>query len=322
MISLSAPATAGEWWWGSKKPECGSLTAVAEFGENRGGLEMCAYVPDGLSAGRPLVVALHGCTQQSKDYADGPGWTKLADEYQFAVLLPQQTEDNNATTCFNWFEPDDVKRHDAGGEIGEVASIWEMIQKMQTDYETDPNQVYVTGLSAGGAMTTALLAAYPEVFAGGAIIAGIPAGCAQDVAAALNCMNPGKDMSPQEWGDQVRAAAPGHVAGDGVPRVAVWQGSADTTVMPKNAEELIDQWTNIIGIDRVADETSMVSGASYKGYANNSGTILVEEYLVPGMPHGVAVDPANGCGVAAPFILDEGICSSRLIVDFWGFSPE
>jgi poly(hydroxyalkanoate) depolymerase family esterase len=303
------------------KTDCGSLTPVTDFGKNQGELEMCAYVPQALPEGRPLVVALHGCMQQAKDYGDGPGWTKLADEYRFALLLPQQTTSNNQNKCFNWFQPDDVKRHDAGGTTGEAASIWAMIQKMQADYKTDPDRVYVTGLSAGGAMAAALLAAYPEVFKGAGINAGVPYGCAQGLVEAFNCMNPGKDMLPTEWGDRVRAAAPGHVASHSVPKVSVWQGSADTTVAPMNAHELVDEWTNVDGIDETPDKTATVNGADYKGYADPEGSVLVEEYVIPDMLHGVAIDPAHGCGTAAPYILDKGICSSRLIVTFWGLSP-
>jgi poly(3-hydroxybutyrate) depolymerase len=170
-------------------------------------------------------------------------------------------------------------------------------------------------------MTAALLAAYPEVFKGGAIVAGIPYGCAQGMADAFSCMSPGKDLSPQEWGNRVRAAAPGHAAGGNVPKVAVGQGSADGTVKPMNAGEMVDEWTNVVGIDQTPDKSATVNGADYKGYADTSGTVLVEEYMIPGMDHGVAVDPTHGCGKAAPYILDKGICSSRLIVTFWGLSP-
>ena len=131
-------------------------------------------------------------------------------------------------------------------------------------------------------------------------------------------MNPGKDLSPQEWGNRVRAAAAGHAAGGNAPKVAVWQGSADSMVKPMNADELVQEWTNVAGIDQTPDKTATVDGADYKGYADASGTVLVEEYVIPGMDHGVAVDPPHGCGTAAPYILDKGICSSQLIVTFWG----
>jgi poly(hydroxyalkanoate) depolymerase family esterase len=320
-LLLSESAVAGVWcdWFGWGCPQtCGALTQIADFGANPGELTMCVYAPPGLPAGRPLVVALHGCAQQAEDYADGPGWTKLADERRFALLLPQQSATNSPTKCFNWFLPNDVKRHDAGG-TGEAVSIWAMIRKMQSaPYRTDSNRVYVTGLSAGGAMTAALLAAYPDLFKGGAIVAGIPYGCAENLVEGLGCMSLGKDLPPQAWGDRVRAAAPGHTIGNGMPKVAVWHGKSDGIVKPTNASELVDEWTNALGIDRMPDKTAFIGGAEYNGYLDGTGTLLVEEYLIADMDHGVAIDPAQGCGKAAPFILDKGICSSRSIADFWG----
>jgi poly(hydroxyalkanoate) depolymerase family esterase len=316
---LSGPASAGwlcDWFgWGC----CGSLTEVTNFGKNDGNLQMCVYTPKGLPADRPLVVALHGCVQQAEDYGAGPGWTQLADEHRFALLLPQQKRANNPNKCFNWFLPDDVKRHDAGGTAGEAASIWEMVQKMEAaPNKVDPKKVYVTGLSAGGAMTAFLLSAYPDVFKAGAIVAGIPFGCAQNLSDGLTCMNTGKDLTPQQWGDRVRAAAQGHTAGKGTPRVSIWQGTADTVVKPMNAGELVDEWTNVLGIDQTPDSNTTVSGAQRREYADGQHKVLVEQYLVPGMDHGVSIDLAHGCGKAAPYILDKGLCSSRLIVDFWG----
>jgi poly(3-hydroxybutyrate) depolymerase len=117
-------------------------------------------------------------------------------------------------------------------------------------------------------------------------------------------------------------AAPRHLAGDGVPKVAVWQGLADSTIDPMNAGEMVDQWTNVIGIDQTPDKTATVNGASYRGYADAGGTIRVEAYSIPHMGHGVAIDPAHGCGNPAPHILDRGVCSSRLILRSWELTPD
>lgn len=332
-LALCQPANADPasdwlcaWGFGScpqpAKADCGSLTAVADFGENPGKLEMCFHSPSGLEANRPLVIALHGCRQQATDYGEGAGWIKLADEYRFALLLPQQTPANNQSRCFNWFEPKDVKRHDAGGAVGEAASIWAMVQKIRADYKSDPKEIYVAGLSAGGAMAVALLAAYPEL-EGAGVAAGLPYGCARDVLGAYSCMNGGVEKTPQEWGDLVRAAASGRVAGQDKRKISIWQGAADTTVNPKNADELVKEWTNVLGIGQTPAKIAAVHGAVYEGYADANGTILVEKYLVPDANHGVEVDAAQGCGVAGPWILDKGICSSRLILKFWGLSaPE
>jgi len=100
-----------------------SLQEVTGFGSNPGALKMYRYVPDGLPAGRPVVVALHGCTQNAAGYASGTGWTTLADRWGFSVVLPQQQSGNNLSQCFNWFESADIKR----GQ-GEAASVAQMVE--------------------------------------------------------------------------------------------------------------------------------------------------------------------------------------------------
>ncbi|MGH8584456.1 MAG: extracellular catalytic domain type 1 short-chain-length polyhydroxyalkanoate depolymerase, partial [Gammaproteobacteria bacterium] len=241
-----------------------TLSEVSVFAPNPGSLRMFEYVPDNLPARRALVVALHGCTQSAASYDDETGWRGLADRLQFAVLLPQQRPSNNFNSCFNWFEPGDI-----GRDQGEARSIKTMIERMVTDHAIDPQRVFVTGLSAGGAMTAVMLATYPEVFAGGAIIAGLPYRCATSPSEALNqCMRPGKNLTPARWGALVRAASahPGPW-----PTVSIWHGDADPTVAPVNAAELIDQWTDVLGIDRVADVEDTVAGHPHRVFQDPQG---------------------------------------------------
>jgi poly(3-hydroxybutyrate) depolymerase len=134
------------------------LRETAQFGDDPGQLRMLSFVPENLGRSAPLVVALHGCTQTAAEYDRGTGWSNLADRYGFAVLLPEQRRGNNPNVCFDWFQPEDIKR----GE-GEVASIAAMVRNMVAEHGLDPKRVFVTGLSAGGAMTAALLATYPEL---------------------------------------------------------------------------------------------------------------------------------------------------------------
>ena len=156
------------------------LVEVTAFGPNPGNLLMRTYVPENLARSSPLVVVLHGCTQTAAGYDYGAGWSTLADRYGFALLFPEQRQANNQRLCFNWFQPGDMER-----ERGEPLSIRQMIARMTRDHDTDSSRVFVTGLSAGGAMTAVMLATYPELFAGGAIVAGLPYGCATNVQEAL-----------------------------------------------------------------------------------------------------------------------------------------
>jgi poly(hydroxyalkanoate) depolymerase family esterase len=131
-----------------------SVQEVTGFGTNPGALKMYRYTPDGLPAGRPVVVALHGCTQNAAGYGTGSGWTQLADRWGFSVLLPQQQSSNNASSCFDWFQSGDIER----GQ-GEAASVAQMVDRQLADVSGDASRVYVTGLSAGGGMTAVMMAA-------------------------------------------------------------------------------------------------------------------------------------------------------------------
>ena len=164
---------------------------VTNFGSNPGHLRMFKYVPSGLPPSSPLVVVMHGCTQNARDYGAQSGWIELADRLQLALALPEQSQSNNPRNCFNWFVIGQNRR----GQ-GEALSIKQMVDKMKADHGIDSSRVFVTGLSAGGAMTSVMLATYPDVFAGGGIVAGLPYGCANDPSPfmptqALQCMSSG-----------------------------------------------------------------------------------------------------------------------------------
>ncbi|SOD50898.1 extracellular catalytic domain type 1 short-chain-length polyhydroxyalkanoate depolymerase [Pseudoxanthomonas wuyuanensis] len=288
-------------------------TEVTGFGSNPGNLRMFKYVPPGLPAGAPLVVALHGCAQSASSYDAETGWQMLADRWRFTLLLPQQQSGNNSSSCFNWFETADTAR----GQ-GEPLSIKQMVDRMKADHGSDASRIYVTGLSAGGAMAAVMMATYPDVFAGGAIVAGLPYRCASSQSAAFGCMNPGSDLTPAQWGDKVRAAS-GH-AGPW-PTVSIWHGDADYVVRPANLTESMEQWTNVHGIDQTADASDTVAGYPHRVYKDAGGNPRVETFTITGMGHGTPVDPGSGesqCGSAGAYILDANICSSYYIGRFWG----
>lgn len=268
---------------------------------NPGGLRMRCFVPAGLAASAPLVVVLHGCTQTAAGYDRGSGWSTLAARHGFALLYPEQGRANNANGCFNWFEPGDVQRGS-----GEAASIAGAVAAMVAAHRLDPARVFVTGLSAGGAMANVLLATYPDVFAGGAVIAGLPFGAAHGVGEALAVMrNPGMAM-PQTLGDRVRAAS--SFAGPW-PIVQVWHGNADRTVEPGNGRAVAAQWANVRGVSLGADGVGRTA----------SGVPVVELVTVPGMGHGTPIDGRDGSS-AAPFMLDVGVGSTARIAAFWGLA--
>ena len=153
------------------------LTEIADFGSNPGALRMLVDLPEDLPSDAPLVVVLHGCTQRAVAFDRACGWSDLAARLGFALLLPEQRRANNPKRCFNWFTAGDTRR-----DAGEALSIRQMVDRMVAGSALDPGRVYVEGLSAGGAMAAAVVAAYPELFAGGAVIGGVPYGAATNPA--------------------------------------------------------------------------------------------------------------------------------------------
>jgi len=291
----------------------GRLKPVEAFGANPGQLQMLLHAPTGLGRQRPLVVVLHGCTQTAEAYADGAGWLTLADRHGFAVLCPQQQSANNANLCFNWFEPGDTHR----GQ-GEAASIRSMVEAALRQLDGDRARVFVTGLSAGGAMASAMLAAYPEVFAGGGIVAGLPYGVAQGMPQAFAAMFQDSLVSSADLGGHVRAAS----AHQGPwPRVSVWHGEADTTVKPSNANDVIAQWADVHGLS-TAPSHSRRAGARVSDAWTRDGAVVLERHMISGLGHGVpvAADGADGAGRPGPFILEAGVSSSGELLTFWGIA--
>jgi poly(hydroxyalkanoate) depolymerase family esterase len=279
---------------------------VTNFGSNPGALKMYATVPSRPATSAGLVVALHGCSQSAAEYKKA-GWDTFAERFGFYVLYPEVT---SGAKCFGWFETANTRRGS-----GQAASIAQAVEWMRNRYAIDSTKIFITGLSAGGGMTASMLASYPDVFAAGASMAGLPANCASSIGGSSSCQQ-GTDKSPQQWADLVRTAAPSGTSR--WPRVAIWNGDADYTVNVKNLTELMEQWTQVNGIDQTAEATSTVGRATRREYRDASGRTLVETWTISGMGHGTAVAPSAGCGSTGAFILDVGLCSTEWSVRFFG----
>ena len=291
----------------------GRLRELTGFGANPGNLRMFAYAPERLPRKAPLVIALHGCTQTAEEYDHGTGWSSLADRLGFAVVYPQQQPANNPKSCFSWFLPGDITRGH-----GEALSVKEMIEHAIPMFTADRSKVFVTGLSAGGAMACVMLATYPEVFAGGAIIAGLPYGCARNVQQAFEAMFAEAGHPAQTLGDRVRAAS-GYRGP--WPKISVWHGTSDPIVKASNAQAIIRQWTDVHGLSDSPSYQELIGSHMRQVWSDAKGNALIEAFSISGMAHGVPLGTAAGgesCGAAGAFFLDVGISSTHHIAHFWG----
>ncbi len=284
----------------------GSVATVAEFGSNPGELRMLVHVPaQAPLPGAPLLVLLHGCGHDAVGFAAASGFVALADRLGAALVLPEQQAANNPGRCFNWFRPEDT-----GPDGGEALSVRQMVAEAVLRFAADPERVFIAGLSAGGAMAATLLAAYPDVFAGGGVVAGLPVGAATDVSSALARMS---RASNEPRAVQV-ARAEGGAGKHGWPKLSVWQGEADRTVDPANADVLVAQWTGLLGLAQAPDsEEAPAPGVRHRSWGD-----AVEQWTLAGLGHGVpttATDPAD------PYVLHAPVQAADAMARFWGLDP-
>ncbi|GHO69983.1 hypothetical protein KSC_088750 [Ktedonobacter sp. SOSP1-52] len=196
------------------------------------------YTPANYQAGTtvPLIVMLHGCTQNPTDFANGTQMNALADQKQFIVVYPQQTSSYNSSDCWNWFQTADQAR--GSGEPAIIAGIVQTVKQATSQWSIDPNRVYVAGMSAGAAMSVIMGATYPDIFASIGVESGLEYQAATSLTAASTAQTQG-GPNPTQQG-QAAYNAMGSVAGV-VPTI-VFHGTSDYTVYPVNGDQIVQQW--------------------------------------------------------------------------------
>lgn len=274
---LGSTARAGEW--------------VKNSVTNAGGTRAFElYVPEGIQKNetRPLLVAIHGCTQAAADFAGLARTARLADQARILVLHPSQTPLANPSLCWNWFLEANQKRE------GEPSLIVAMVDWVRKRYRVDEKRIYVMGVSSGGYMTSILLSCYADVFAAGAVACGGMYEGARDVIEAVHTAGHGSAMDPDAAGaDAFRCS--GSVHPRAVPTL-VFDGSEDPYVVAANGKQVVAQFVQVNDLgDDGSDNDSIGIEPSSTGTAVSAGGLpytwsfygggLVRHYVVNGMGH-------------------------------------
>jgi len=229
----------------------------------------------------PLVVMLHGCTQDPDDFAAGTRMNQAADEKDCFVLYPQQSKAANPSLCWNWFSALDQQR-----DHGEPSIIADMARDVMRTHRIDTRRVFVAGMSAGGAMAVILAATYPDVFSAVGVHSGIPYQAAQNLLTALSAMR--------------RGAKDNALMNLKPVRTIVFHGSKDRKVHPRNGEQIILQLLDPSPASaagkRVTLQSGTKNGRSFerKVFHNPEGSTLAEQWLVRGTGHAWSGGSAEG----------------------------
>lgn len=250
--------------------QAGGAFLSGTFANAAGSRNYKLYVPASYAGDRvPLVVMLHGCTQNPDDFAAGTEMNHYAEQSPCLVLYPEQSSSANSSKCWNWFKAMDQQR----GQ-GEPSIIADMTRDIIANYAVDPSQVYVAGLSAGGAMAAIMGSTYPDVYAAVGIHSGLPYAAATDLSSAMQAMRAGMNEAKSSR------------AQPGTRPIIVFHGDRDTTVHPRNGEQLIAQ--NV----RNPRNASVVNGAEPGGlhytrtiHAGDDGRPVAEQWLIHGAGH-------------------------------------
>lgn len=264
------------------------------------------YVPPGATADTPmpLVLMLHGCTQNPVDFATGTGMNDAAAPANALVLYPEQPHSANPNGCWNWFRPGDQHR-----DGGEPALLVAMVRDVMARHPVDAQRVYVAGLSAGGAMAALLGREYPDVFAAVGVHSGLQAGAAHNVMGALSAMKNGAKPGAADHSAAGIASAPALVP----PPLIVFHGDADPTVHAHNGEQLIEATLSALATAPGGGQTTVetvhkgrsTSGQGYtrKVYALAGGPsaanalpspVVAEHWVLHGAGHAWAGGHAGG----------------------------
>ncbi|NVK26290.1 MAG: PHB depolymerase family esterase [Gammaproteobacteria bacterium] len=285
FVSCSFSATSNE------------LVSLTDFGANPGQLTAQFYAAE---QSRDLIVTLHGCGQSGVLFAENSGILAQSKLANVNVLIPQQNKENNSTLCFNWFSPDDQQK----GQ-GESESIVNMIEAVKAKYKIA--RVFVVGLSAGGAMASNLLVNYPSLFTAGAVVAGIPFPCADDLVKAISCMKSGSSISAQLLAKKV------YKDNSTWPALTVVTGKKDTIVNPINSEQMAEQWVllNNTSLNKTTENKSDWQISRW----TDAGVELIE---VENMGHGFPIDiNPKGNSSPAPFFHPNQISLAKYLLRKW-----
>ncbi len=270
----------------------GGQFLTKSFTNHAGTRNYKVYIPSSYHGqSMPVMVMLHGCSQNPDDFARGTRMNAVAEEKQCFVVYPAQAQSANASKCWNWFKAVDQQR-----DQGEPSIIAGITRQVISDYKLDSKHVYVAGLSSGGAMAIIMGTTYPDLYAAVGVHSGLPYGAAQDLPSAFSAMR-------GAIGNKTKTA---NARLEAIP-IIVFHGDRDTTVHAANGDQLMQQHassekthasaaSNRINPDVIVQEGKVPNGHRYTrtSHHDENGHTFAEHWVIHGAGHAWAGGSSSG----------------------------
>lgn len=296
-----------------------SASEIIGFGSNPGNLKMYVHIPKNLEANEsiPVVLAMHGCSQNAAIIEEQSGWSDLADKYGFIVIYPEQKRINNPMGCFRWYDYEET-------ETQEVESVFQMLDFVERNYNIDPERLFVYGVSAGGVMSIHTVVHRPEKFSAAACLAGGPYKIGEDDDATLMDLIFMDERTPEEWKERL----PNYPAGTKFPKLILGHGNKDKLVNINCSFEIIDQFSTMYNTD-VQEDSLILNFAGNDGiekriYNDSFDKECMAFYIFKDLGHALPVDPGTGNeqgGKEGMFAVDKNFFSTYYIAKDFGLIP-
>ncbi|KLU86350.1 feruloyl esterase B, partial [Magnaporthiopsis poae ATCC 64411] len=125
------------------------LQQIQNWGANPSRIQMFLYVPDRVAANPPIIVGLHPCGGNARQWFSGTQLPRYADQNGWILIFPGTPNQSN---CWDVQNPASLTHNQGGDALGIVS----MVNYTITTHNADRARVYVMGSSSGAMMTNVL----------------------------------------------------------------------------------------------------------------------------------------------------------------------
>ncbi len=258
-VGMTSAAMAGSW----KTEAAGGFNSVH------------TYTPDTISPvgnGRSLLIVLHGCTQSNGAFKTA-NLDKVAEEYGMVVAAPD-AKYKEGFSCWGYWTGTKSR------SSGDYKNVINLAKEYSADsgMDIDPKQVYVAGLSSGGAFAMTVGCLAPDIFAGMGLDAAPSAGTSSNGAFS-------QESSASQTASRCKGYAGSNSSEFETQITSTAYGTSDYTVPQGYGTQNADAMASIYGVSKLSGTNSIEGKATETLYGGDNGANRVSTVKLNNVSH-------------------------------------